>query len=116
MTCGHMHEEIAFTKFALDRYRRFVQSQPCHRGLACRPDGGEKCKLKHMCPWGTKCVFAPRQACVFDANLFQGQGHKPNVASNLYGERCVPEGVADASILASGNSGNCPFNHGRLPC
>ena len=104
-TCLHLHEEIAFKGPALERYRRFVYNQPCPRGLACRPDSAQRCKLKHTCPWGAKCVFAPRRACVFDASLFQGQGHQPNVASELNGERCVADVSAIGAAATFGISG-----------
>lgn len=89
--CTHLHEEISFSKPALDRYRRYVHSQPCPRGLACRPGMVPECKLRHACPWGNKCLYALRKNCIFDAHQFQGQGHQPNVASKAYRERGVSE-------------------------
>jgi hypothetical protein len=89
--CHHLHEELEFTKSALDRYRRYVYSQPCPRGIACGPDSMQACKLRHSCPWGAECAFAASKRCLFDGPQFQGKGHMPNTASLLCGERTFKE-------------------------
>ncbi|KAJ9108803.1 hypothetical protein QFC21_000123 [Naganishia friedmannii] len=104
--CPHLHEELEFTKPALDRYRRYVYAQPCQRGLACAPDTIQTCKLRHSCPWGAECAFAASKRCLFDGPQFQGRGHQPNIASMLYGERTFKEESAAQRQRGPGGEAN----------
>ncbi|KAI5454658.1 hypothetical protein NCC49_003549 [Naganishia albida] len=81
--CSAVHHDAKLTKTAKAELLKFVRSSPCAFGVRCTPTKIEGCLYLHICPLGQRC---DNQDCGFRVAAFEGKGHEPNEASDIYAE------------------------------